>query len=159
MSIARDHPLSAHTHHPSFDLFCHHHGRRRNHRLLLRSKKMKTEPYRNRGFFLKTEPKSTDLAKCETVTTLFCGDLDTYLHYLYFSAKTTLVSVNLLYLTLFIAQSSVSLLWAKSSYTWWWWTGEASTFNCPDFHMTSNDSSYEDLAWITLMLKQESFVL
>jgi len=31
---------------------------------------MKTEPYRNRGFFLKTEPKSTDLAKCETVTTL-----------------------------------------------------------------------------------------
>ena len=32
--------------------------------------KMKTEPYRNRGFFLKTEPKSTDLAKCETVTTL-----------------------------------------------------------------------------------------
>ena len=31
---------------------------------------MKTEPYRNRGFFLKTEPKSTDLAKYETVTTL-----------------------------------------------------------------------------------------
>jgi len=31
---------------------------------------MKTEPYRNRVFFLKTEPKSTDLAKCETVTTL-----------------------------------------------------------------------------------------
>ena len=70
MSIARDHPLSAHTHHPSFDLFCHRHGRRRNHRLLLRSKKMKTEPYRNRSFFLKTEPKSIDLAKCETVTTL-----------------------------------------------------------------------------------------
>jgi len=61
--------MSAPTHHPSFDLFCHRHGRRRNHRLLLRSK-LKTEPYRNRGFFLKTEPKSTDLAKCETVTTL-----------------------------------------------------------------------------------------
>ena len=57
------------THHPFFDLFCHRRGRRRNHRLLLRSK-MKTEPYRNRGFFLKTEPKSTDLAKYETVTTL-----------------------------------------------------------------------------------------
>ena len=68
MSIARDHPLSAPAHHPSFDLFCHRHGRRRNHRLL--RSKMKTEPYRNRGFFLKTEPKSTDLAKCETVTTL-----------------------------------------------------------------------------------------
>jgi len=50
MSIARDHPLSAFTHHPSFDLFCHHREQRCNHRLLLRSK-MKTEPYRNRGFF------------------------------------------------------------------------------------------------------------
>jgi len=64
-----DHPLSAPTHNTSFDLFCHCRGRRRNHRLLLHSK-IKTEPYRNRGFFLKTEPKSTDLAKCETVTTL-----------------------------------------------------------------------------------------
>ena len=69
MSIARDHPLSAPTHHPSFDLICHRRGQRRNHRLLLHSK-MKTELYRNRGFFLKTEPKSTDLAKCWTVTTL-----------------------------------------------------------------------------------------
>jgi len=69
MSIMRNHPLSAPTHHPSFDLFCHRRGWRHNHRLLLHSK-MKTEPYRNRGFFLKTEPKSTDLAKCEAVTTL-----------------------------------------------------------------------------------------
>ena len=61
--------LSVPTHHPSFDLFCHRCGRRRNHRLLLCSK-MKTEIYRNRGFFLKTEPKSTDHAKCKTVTTL-----------------------------------------------------------------------------------------
>jgi len=73
MSIARDHPLSAPSHHPSFDLFCHRRRRRRNHRLLLRSK-MKSEPYRNRVFFLKTEPKSTDLAKCETVTTLQSSD-------------------------------------------------------------------------------------
>jgi len=27
-------------------------------------------PNRNRGFFLKTEPKPTDLGQCETVTTL-----------------------------------------------------------------------------------------
>jgi len=27
---------------------------------------------RNRGFFLKTEPKPTDLNQCETVTTLNC---------------------------------------------------------------------------------------
>jgi len=46
------------------------HGVINHTRLLLRCK-MKTEPYRNRGFFIKTKPKSTDLGQYETVTTLF----------------------------------------------------------------------------------------
>jgi len=72
--VCRERPPTKRAHPPPIVwLICHRRGRRRNHRLLLRSK-MKTEPYWNRGFFLKTEPKSTDLAECETVTTLELSD-------------------------------------------------------------------------------------
>jgi len=38
-------------------------------------------PNRNRGFFLKTEPKPTELGQCETVTTLYVTVYDKTLAY------------------------------------------------------------------------------
>jgi len=79
-------------------------------------------PNRNRGFFLKTEPKPTDLGQCETVTTLF-GTQCTYTRVLFQSTcactRTCICALS----TCNISAVNLARLTGPSVLDWYWTAG------------------------------------